>query len=228
MNQLVDRYLVSTEYCDCHNESLRKKAREIANESRIQKEAALKIFYWIRDEILFNATLNIFKKASETIEEGTVDYCNKINLHTALLRAVGIPARMQYAQINKEILRQFVPKFLFNRIPNPIGHAWCECFLNNGWVSCEALFDESLYAGLIEEDVISSKEIPSIDWDGSNDLILLEEWIVAHSEPISSFDDLVEYELKKVGYPPKIFCILFNWLAAFGSRRKTNRFRDIV
>ncbi|MFW9911675.1 MAG: hypothetical protein ACFFEU_04335, partial [Candidatus Thorarchaeota archaeon] len=68
----------------------------------------------------------------------------------------------------------------------------------------------------------------TIDWDGSDDLILLEEWIVARSEPISSFDDLVEYELKKVGYPPKIFCILFNWLAALGSRRKTNRFRDIV
>ena len=228
MNQSVDIYLVSTEYCDCHNESLKRKAQDIVNESGTRKEAALKIFYWIRDEILFNATLNIFKKASETIDEGTVDYCNKINLHTALLRAVGIPARMQYAQINKEILRQFVPKFLFNRIPNPIGHAWCECFLDNEWVSCEALFDESLYAGLIRENVISSKEIPTIDWDGSDDLILLEEWIVARSEPISSFDDLVKYELKEVGYPPKIFCILFNWPAAFGSRRKTNRFRVVV
>jgi hypothetical protein len=228
MNHSVDRYLVSTEYCDCHNESLKRKAQEIVNDSVNKKESALKIFYWVRDEILFNSTLNIFKKASTTIEEGTVDYCSKINLHSAFLRAVGIPARMQYAQIDKEILRHFVPKFLFNRIPDPIGHAWCECYLDNEWISCEALFDESLYSGLIKENVISFNEIPSINWDGSNDLILLEKWIITRNEPISSFDDLVKYELKKVGYPPKIFCILFNWLAALGSRRTTNKFRDII
>jgi len=228
MTQRTERYLLSTGYCDCKNETLRTKVNEITNGVETQREKALKVFYWIRDEILFNSTLQVYKRASETINEGTVDYCNKINLHVALLRAVNIPARIQYAQVDKEILKHFIPGFLWNRIPDPIGHAWCECYLDEKWTSCEALFDMSLFEGLIKTDTVSSVDIPSIEWDGNNDLILLRKWIVRREEPIASFDDLLHYELEKVGYPPKLFCILLNWLAAWGSRRTTNKFRNVV
>ena len=228
MNRSIEGYLESTKYCDCDNESLKKKVVDIINGAETKTEAALKIFYYIRDEIPFNSTLTIYRKASTTMEDGTVDYCNKINLHTAFLRAVDIPARLRYAQINKEILKHFIPGFLYSHIPNPIGHAWCECYLDEKWISCEALFDEPLFAGMNDKNLISSEDIPSIDWDGMNDLILLKNWIVEHNEPFTSLDDLLQNELEKVGYPPKIFCILFNWLAAMGSRRTTNKIRKVV
>ncbi len=201
------------------------KVHDIINGVESKKETALRIFQYVRDEIPFNATLNIFRKASTTMEDGTVDYCNKINLHIAFLRSAGIPARMRYAQINKEILKHFIPSFLYNHIPNPIGHAWCECYLDGVWISCEALYDEPLFTGMKIKNLVSSEDIPSIDWDGSNDLILLRRWIVEYNESIASFDDLLQDELEKVGYPPKIICVLFNWLAAMGSRRKTNKIR---
>ena len=221
----MQSYLQSTQYCDCNNESLKKKVYEIINSTKTKREAALKIFGFVRDEIPFNATLNIFRKASTTMKDRTVDYCNKINLHIAFLRAVQIPARIRYAQINKEVLKPFIPGFLYNRIPNPIGHAWCECYLDERWISCEALFDEPLFIGMKKQNLVSSEDIPSIDWDGLDDLILLKSWIVEYNESIASLDDLLQYELEKVGYPPKIFCILFNWLAAMGSQRTTNRIR---
>ena len=222
------KYLESTKYCDCENETLKAKVFEITLGAEMHREKALKIFHWIRDEILYNSTLHIFKKASETIKEETVDYCNKINLHLALLRAVDIPARIQYAKIDKEILKHFIPRFLWNRIPNPIGHPWCECYLDDKWTSCEALFDMPLFEGLIKTNTILSEDIPTIKWDGNNDLILLRKWIVTQEDPIDSFDDLLHNELEKVGYPPKIFCLVFNWIAAWESRRTTNNFRNVV
>lgn len=224
---MKEEFLESTKYCDSNNESLKKKVLEIVNGAETKREAALKIFFYIRDKILFNSTLKIYRKASTTMKDGTVDYSNKINLHVAFLRAVGIPARMRYVQINKEALIHFIPGFLYSHIPNPIGHPWCECYLDEKWISCEALFDESLYAGMKEKNLISTNDIPSIDWDGMNDLILLKNWIVEYNQPIASFDDLLHNELEKVGYPPKIFCYLFNWLASMGSRRTTNKIRTV-
>ncbi|MFW9834660.1 MAG: transglutaminase-like domain-containing protein [Candidatus Thorarchaeota archaeon] len=228
MEKTIEVFLESTKYCDCYNESLIARASEIINSAEGKTEAALKIFSYIRDKIPFNSTLKIYRKASTTMKDGTVDYCNKVNLHVAFLRAVGIPSRLRYAQIDKEALKHFIPSFLYNRIPNPIGHTWCECYLDKRWISCEALFDESLYTGLREGNLITSDDIPTIDWDGRTDLILLSKWIIEYRESFTSFDDLLEIELEKVGYPPKIFCYLFNWLAAAGSRRTTNRIRSLV
>ena len=224
----MERYLKPTKYCDCTNDALKAKASEITYDARSPREKALKIFNFIRDEILFNSTLKIFRKASTTMRDGTVDYCNKINLHIAFLRAVGIPARIRYSQIQKEFLKPFIPSFLYGHIPNPIGHPWCECYLDTRWISCEALLDKDLFHGMANGNIISDKDIQSIDWDGRTDLILLTKWIVEYNDPIESLDDLLQNELQKVGYPPKLFCYLFNWIAASGSRRITNRIRKMT
>ncbi|MFW9844508.1 MAG: transglutaminase family protein [Candidatus Thorarchaeota archaeon] len=227
MENELERYLKSTKYCDCANDALKAKASGITYDASSPREKALKIFNFIRDEILFNSTLKIFRKASTTLRDGTIDYCNKINLHIAFLRSVGIPARIRYSQIQKEFLKPFIPRFLFSHIPNPIGHPWCECYLDGKWISCEALLDKELFRGMKKENLISDRDIRSIDWDGRKDLILLTRWLVEYDDPIDSLDDLLRNELPKVGYPPKFFCYLFNWIAAFGSRRITNKFRKL-
>lgn len=62
------------------NEQVKEKVSDITKGTKTLKEAAREIFYFVRDEILFNATLDIFRKASSTLKDGTVDYCNKITL----------------------------------------------------------------------------------------------------------------------------------------------------
>lgn len=221
----MNEYLKETKLCNFHDLKLKKKLGVIIQDAKNEREKALKIFFFIRDKIEFNATLNIFIKASKTLKSSTVDYCNKINLHTALLRAVSIPTRLHYVEIKKEILEFILPKFIYKHLPNPIGHFYCECFLNERWIACEALYDKELYEGMIHTGIITREQIPTIDWDGDHDLILLNHWIVREKATYQSFDALIEEEIKEAGMPPKIFCMLFDWIARLGSQRVTKKIR---
>ena len=50
--QGMEDYLKSTKLCDCENEKLKGKAKEIIKGADTPKEAALKIFHFTREEIL--------------------------------------------------------------------------------------------------------------------------------------------------------------------------------
>jgi transglutaminase-like putative cysteine protease len=213
-------YLEPTELCDCEDAALKARASEVVGGAGTPGEAAQRIFRFVRDTIPFNATLNIYHKASQTV----VDYCNKVNVQVALLRAAGIPARCHLVRVENEVLKAFIPRFLYDRLPNPVGHFWCECYLAGKWVACEALFDRPLYQGMLAAGLMSPAQIPTIDWDGERDLILFSPWIVEDAGPYPSYDELVKLAGEE-GMPPKIFCQLFDWLPAFFSHRRTERIR---
>ena len=77
----------STELCDCEHARLKARASEVVGGAEMPGEAAQRIFRFVRDSIPFNATLNIYQKASQTLEKTMVDCCNKLNVQAALLRA---------------------------------------------------------------------------------------------------------------------------------------------
>ncbi len=220
----MQEYLKQTEFCDCANKELREKALNIVKDARTPKEIAQSIFLFVRDTIPFNATLDIWQKASETLQRTVVDYCNKINVHVALLRAVGIPARCHFARMKKDILEAFLPGILFAQLPEPVGHFWCECYIAERWIACEALFDKALYLGLLETGVVSREQIPSIEWDGESDLVLLRPWIVRDIGIYPSYDDLVKLAQEE-GMPPKAVCKLLDWLPVLYSSRRTDKIR---
>ena len=220
----MQEYLKQTEFCDCDNKELREKASSIVKDACTPIEISQSVFRFVRDTIPFNATLDIWQKASETLQKTVVDYCNKINVHVALLRAVGIPARYHFVRVKTEVLEAFIPSLLYARLPNPVGHFWCECYVSEKWIACEALYDEALYWGLLEEGVISREQIPTIEWDGKSDLVLLKPWIVRDVGIYSSYDDLVKLAQEE-GMPPKVVCKLLDWLPVFFSSRRTDKIR---
>jgi hypothetical protein len=217
--------LLPSELCDSGNENILKIALRLSRNSQNQADIALRIFSYVRDNIKFNATLDIFLKASEAVKRKTIDYCNKINIHIALLRAIGIPARYHFIRAEKEILRHLVPKFLYAQLPRHIGHFWCECCLEGKWIACEALFDKPFYQGMLKAGWIDHDRIPGIDWDGEHDLVLLRKWIVQDGKIYSRYDDLAGLAQKE-GMPPKIFCKLMEWLPAYFSSRQTDAIRE--
>jgi hypothetical protein len=219
-------FLEPTALCDCDHPLVETMAAEFAKGAETPREASRMVFRHVRDGIPFDATLDIWQKASQTLQKDVVDYCNKINVHIALLRATGVPARCHLVRVQNEVLKPFIPGFLYDRLPSPVGHFWCECYLADRWLACEALFDGPLYQGMLAAGLAPRELIPTIDWDGERELILFEPWIVEDVGPITHFDEMVQLAQDE-GMPPKLFCRLFDWLPAYFSRRRTDRIRSM-
>jgi hypothetical protein len=220
----MDRYLIPSDMSDCDHPRLKQMAQEITAGAENPTQAARRVFLYVRDEIAFNATLDIFLKASQAIERRAMDYCNKINIHITLLRAVGIPSRFHMVRARKEMLEHIVPGFLYRFLPSPVGHFWCECHINGRWVACEALFDSAFYEGMLRIGYLTKAQIPTIDWDGRNDLVLMKHWIVTDREFYSHYEQLLDLASAE-GMPPKLFCKTLEWLPAYYSSRRTEKIR---
>jgi hypothetical protein len=223
---LLDAYLSPSPLSDCDNARLKRAAMEIVKGMDAPAGSARQIFKYVRDEIAFNATLDIYLKASQALQRKTIDYCNKINVHVSLLRAVGIPARYHTVRVKKEMLEHVVPGFLYSRLPSPVGHFWCECYLSGRWIACEALFDKPFYEGMLRSGWITKGHIPTIDWDGKSDLVLMEHWIVEDGRTYSHYEEIVDLAGEE-GMPPKLFCKTLEWLPAFFSSRRTEKVRRL-
>ena len=211
--EAMQECLKPTELCDCESPQLKELAAQIVVGVDTAREASQRVFRFVRDAIPFNATLNIYLKASQTLRKKVVDYCNKINAQVALLRAARVPARYHLVRVEKEVLKPFIPRFLYNRLPSPVGHFWCECSIEGEWVACEALFDQPLYQGMLKFGLIGQDQIPTIDWDGRSDLVLFKLWIVKDVGYYASYDELVKLAQEE-GMPPKALCQLFDWIPA--------------
>jgi transglutaminase-like putative cysteine protease len=221
----MDEYLRSTKLCDCDDVKLKGKAKEIIKGAKTPKEAALKVFYFTRNEIYFGIDYPDVK-ASHTLKKRAGFCVTKTNLQIALLRAVGVPARCHYVHLTKESLKGIIPGFMYNKLPTAIVHSWCECYLAENWVVCEALFDEAFYKGILREGLFTKEQIPTIDWNGETDLISVKSLIVKDVDIFPSWDEGM-MEAQKRGewdsLPPSNR--FYGWFLFFLANRHINKIR---
>jgi hypothetical protein len=190
VNSVLKAYIEPTEFCDCRNDVIIKKSNELIGQTSIPKDAAIKIFNFVRDEIPFEAN-RADERASETLQRGSGFCITKSNLQIALLRAIGIPARYHHVHLKKVILNGVIRKAILKYVPDIITyHPWCECYINDNWVACEALYHKELIADLRQGGFITYEQIPSIDWDGETDLILCAPWIVGDLGVTQNMDNV--------------------------------------
>ncbi len=200
----MDEYLKPTPLCDSDNEEIKKKVRELIKDVVSPQEAASKIFHFVRDGIKYALDF-VDVKASHTLKTklGTCEHKSKLQI--ALLRAAGIPARYRRAATRKDFLQGIFLGSIYRSIPEvPDCHSWCECYSSRKWVSCEAIFDKPLFEGIVRRQFGSTNQIPTIDWDGENDLIVAKPWVVEDLGAFASLDDLwIEVARKEA--TPRIF-----------------------
>ncbi|MFW9802414.1 MAG: transglutaminase family protein [Candidatus Thorarchaeota archaeon] len=223
----LDRYLECTELCDWDNPEVMRASEDITKGTASPEEAALKIFYFVRDEIAFSIS-DSRTRASQTLKRRAGECGTKTNLHIALLRASGIPARFHVSRCRSEALEGVIPNWLLTRMPQVASHFWPEVYVLGRWVACEGLFDKRLYQALLSRGNIDRQQIPTIEWDGNTDLILLKHWIVEDLGILNSFDDVYEMldrRRKEEGMPPRTVERLFGWLIYSSFRRHTDRVR---
>jgi hypothetical protein len=185
----MEEYLSATELCDCDNIEVKNRARELTKDAATPKEAAMNIFNFVRDQILFGFN-RYDAKASETLK-GEIGFCiTKSTLQVALLRAAGIPARYHQVVLSNESLKGLVPDSIYKKkVPKKIGyHSCCECYLAGRWVVCEALFDKALYTAACKKGIMSEEKIPNIDWDGDKDLLVVAPFMLEDKGIFHSLD----------------------------------------
>jgi transglutaminase-like putative cysteine protease len=219
----MSQYLGPTKLCDCDHVLLKKKANEIADGAVDPAQAALRVFRFVRDQILFGMDYPDVK-ASHTLKKGLGFCIPKTNLQMALLRAVGIPSRCHYVHLPKELIKPISPGFMYDRTPAVNVHPWCECYLSGQWIACEALNDEGLYRGWLKVGLFTREEVPTVDWDGKTDLIVTKAWIQKDIGTFSSCTDgMLESAKAGAGLPPA--SRLVGWFIFYLFNRKINAIR---
>jgi hypothetical protein len=189
--QGMDDYLRPTIYCDSDNPEIRETALTLIKDTQTPKDAALKIFLFVRDEMLFG--LNEHTKASQTLRRKTGQCVTKSTLQIALLRAAEIPARYHRVDVHKNCLKGLISPMVFNQFADSIeDHPWCDCYLSGRWISCETLFDRTLYESAVRQGIVDRNQITTIDWDGERDLLTLSAWILKDKGACPHMDDLIE------------------------------------
>jgi len=207
--ETFDKYLEPTYFSDSDNLFLKSRARQITAGSGNSKDAAVKIFYFIRDHIVYGSS-DLYGKASQVLKVGIGSCKTKANAQMCLLRAGGIPARLHAARVKTEALTCLYQSWILKKLPKMFIHVWCECYLSDTWIACDATFDKPLFKAMLKKDHLLGKAIPTIDWNGETNLTLLDPWKVEDIALFASYDEIVQ----KGDMPPKWIFKLFGWLTS--------------
>jgi len=114
----------------------------------MQKEKVIEaIFLYVRDRILFGGfpPKGDLTLASETIGLGYGQCNTKSALFLALLKAAGIPARIHFSWIRREIQQGLFTGLLFHLMPKELSHSWIEVQHEGAWRPIDSFINDSSF-----------------------------------------------------------------------------------
>jgi transglutaminase-like putative cysteine protease len=139
-------YLTPGQFIDSDHPAIVAKAASLVRESASQLENALTLYYWVRDSIRYNPYTAVLDPASflasATLEAGEGWCVPKALLLSALCRAVGIPARVGFADVRNHLstarMRAVMQTDVF------YFHGYSVLFLEGRWVKATPAFNIEL------------------------------------------------------------------------------------
>ena len=165
MNLEMQRYLKPTDFIDCDNQSVQRKASDLIRGQNDIIQRARSLFYYVRDEIRYNFYMSKSHpenfRASKTLSRGE-GYCvQKAVLLVALARAAGIPSGLGFARLKNHLLSEKVINWIGTNIL-PF-HGYAEFYLNGKWIMATPAFDLEL---------CEKNRIIPVEFDGRNHAML--------------------------------------------------------
>jgi transglutaminase-like putative cysteine protease len=161
-----------------------------------EREKAVSLYYAVRDRIRYNPfqnfTLDDTYRASACIEQGSGWCVPKAALLAACARAIGIPARVGYADVRNHITtpeltaKMGTDLFVF--------HGYTELLLEGSWVKATPAFNLSLCTRF---------RVKPLEFDGMTDSLFhpFDEDNRRHMEYVrerGSYDDVPAEEIRRV------------------------------
>lgn len=160
-------YLKPGEFIESEDPAIIAFAEEAIGDAADDVEKALKLFYAVRDGLLYDPYLPLDDpksySAKVALETGRGWCVPKSALLTACARAVGIKARPGYADVRNHMA---TPKLL-ERLGTDVfaWHSWTELFLNGKWVKATPSFNKSM---------CDRFDLKPLDFDGETDSLFHE------------------------------------------------------
>jgi len=157
--------LKPTPAIDSDNRLIVEKAESLVGKHEKEHEKAIKLFYFVRDEIKYNAYIPYhlfdYHIASKTLKRGE-GYCvSKAILLAALSRAMGIPARLRFVDIRNYLLPEEYKKLIGGNVL--VYHCYTELYIEGKWIKLTPAFDLEL---------CKKHHIKPAEFDGENDALL--------------------------------------------------------
>jgi transglutaminase-like putative cysteine protease len=161
----MEKYLKPTAGIDSDHPSIKERAQNIISGKREAVDKAKSLFYWVRDEIKYNPFLTIeFSenfRASKTLEKRQGFCIEKAAVLAAFARALGIPARLHFADIRNYLVSDKLLKVMGTNLFSY--HGYTELYIKGKWVKATPAFDLKMCH--------KSRIIP-VEFDAQNDAIL--------------------------------------------------------
>jgi transglutaminase-like putative cysteine protease len=140
------RYLQPDTFIDSDASSVVLFAREAVATGRDDRERIILLYNKVRDGVLYDAYVDFFDpasyRASTVLAQGRGFCVGKAALLSAGARAVGIPARVGYADVRNHMtsprLREMIKTDVF------MWHSYSEIFLDGQWVKATPAFNSTL------------------------------------------------------------------------------------
>jgi transglutaminase-like putative cysteine protease len=164
---MMQEYLESTPILDCDHSEVVSFARKHAGENADPREAAVQLYYAVRDGFRYdpyNAGVDVETlRASSVLAVGRGWCVSKAVLLTAACRAVGIPARLGFADVRNHLsterMRQTMKTDVFYY------HGYSSIFLGDRWLKATPAFNLEL---------CEKFRLLPLEFDGSADSIYHE------------------------------------------------------
>jgi transglutaminase-like putative cysteine protease len=164
---MMQEYLESTPVLDCDHSEVVSFARKHAGENADPREAAVQLYYAVRDGFRYdpyNAGVDVETlRASSVLAAGRGWCVSKAVLLTAACRAVGIPARLGFADVRNHLsterMRQTMKTDVFYY------HGYSSIFLGDRWLKATPAFNLEL---------CEKFRLLPLEFDGSADSIYHE------------------------------------------------------
>ena len=159
------QYLQPTPVIDYNHPLILEYAQKNKGNSSDPREQAVSLYYAVRDGIRYDPYQTDVSikglQASETIKHGYGWCVSKAILLAACCRAVGIPARLGYADIRNHLSTERMRKQMKTDIF--YWHGYTAIYINENWIKATPAFNRQL---------CEKFRLKTLEFDGINDSIL--------------------------------------------------------
>jgi transglutaminase-like putative cysteine protease len=216
-NEDLTQYLFPTSLIDSDHPSVKELAYNLAGHITSPSEKAVRLYNWVRDEIVYDPYSPFHKpehyRASEVLKRGRAFCVPKASLLCALARAQSIPCRLAFADVRNHL----ATKRFLERLGSDlfVYHGYVELFLNGRWVKASPTFNKELCARF---------GVPPLEFDGVHDAVFQayvppvdDEGVVLPDHEPRRFMEYVAFHGTRADVP--IDEILAAWEKAYGKDR---------